>query len=108
MGWHPSGKEASYEAIHRALLSGLLSNIAHKSDSYEYVGLHNKKSHIFPGSVLFQKKPDWIMSAELVETTRVYARTVASIRPEWIEKLAAHMVKRGVHRRPLATADGAG
>jgi ATP-dependent helicase HrpA len=85
---------ARYDAVHRAVLSGLLSNVGFKSDMHEYTGARGTRFFIFPGSALFRARPQWIMSAELVETTRLYARTVATIRPEWIERLAEHLVKR--------------
>ena len=73
---------AKYDAVHRALLTGLLSNVGYKSDGHEYTGARGTKFFIFPGSALFKSKPQWVMSAELVETTRLYARTVAAIRVE--------------------------
>jgi len=83
-----------YDAIHRAILTGLLSNIGLKSDAHEYTGARGVKVSIFPGSALFKEEPQWIVGAELVETTRLYARTVARIQPEWIERIAEHLVKR--------------
>ncbi|MGE5609446.1 MAG: ATP-dependent RNA helicase HrpA [Bacillota bacterium] len=83
-----------YDAIHRALLAGLLGNVGQKTDPHEYTGARGTKFNIFPGSVLFQHEPSWLMAAELVETTRLYARTAAKIQPEWIEGLADHLVKR--------------
>jgi ATP-dependent helicase HrpA len=85
---------ARYDAIHRALLAGLLSNIGQKTDAHEYTGARGIKFNIFPGSSLFKTKPNWVVAGELVETTRLYARTVASIRVEWIERAAEHLVKR--------------
>lgn len=85
---------ADYDSIHRALLTGLLGNLGLKDDNKEYLGARNKKFHIFPGSGLFKSPPKWIMSAEIVETSRVYARTNAKIEPEWIEQKAAHLIKR--------------
>ncbi len=86
---------AKYDAVHRALLTGLLSNVGYKSDAgHEYTGARGTKFFLFPGSALFKSKPQWVMSAELVETTRLYARTVASIRVEWVERIADHIVKR--------------
>jgi ATP-dependent helicase HrpA len=82
------------DSIHRALLVGLLSNIGVKSDSFEYNGARGVKFHLFPGSALFSRKPQWVMAAEIVETTKLYARTVASIRPEWVERLAPHLLKK--------------
>lgn len=89
---HPT--PAQYDAIHRALLSGLLSNVGFKSDQYEYTGARGTKFSIFPGSGLFKSKPKWVMAAEVVETTKLYARTVAKIQPEWVERLAEHLVKK--------------
>ena len=85
---------AEYTAIHRALLSGLLGNLAFKGEEHEYTGARGIKLHIFPGSGLFKKPPKWIMAAELVETGRRYARTVARIEPQWAERLAPHLVRR--------------
>jgi ATP-dependent helicase HrpA len=82
------------DAIHRALLAGLLSNVGTKTDPHEYTGARGTKFAIFPGSGLFRAKPPWVMAGELVETTRLYARTCAKIQPEWIERAAQHLVKR--------------
>ncbi len=90
---HPNTDDASYEKIHRALLTGLLSNIGFRHDPYEYLGARGLKFFIFPGSGLYKIKPKWIMAAEQVETSKVYARTVAKIEPEWIEACAGHLVK---------------
>lgn len=89
-----NSEPANYEAIHRALLSGLLSHIGTKAEQFEFQGARQRKFFIFPGSGLFKKSPKWVMSAELVETTRLYARVNAKIEPEWIEPLAQHLVKR--------------
>jgi len=86
--------EADFASIHRSLLTGLLGNLGLKSEDREYTGARNSKFMIFPGSALFKKNPKWIMSAEIVETTRVYARTVAKIEPQWIEDKAKHLFKR--------------
>tara|TARA_R110001599_G_scaffold192380_6_gene387692 strand:- start:4277 stop:8062 length:3786 start_codon:yes stop_codon:yes gene_type:complete len=85
---------APYEPIHRAMLTGLLSQIAHKTEEREYQAPRNQKALIFPGSVLSKKGPPWVMAAELVETHRVYLRLVAKITPEWIEHLAQPWLKR--------------
>ncbi len=85
--------DAGYEAIHCALLPGLLSNIGFRHEQYQYLGARNLKFFIFPGSGQHKAKPKWIMAAEQVETSKVYARTVAKIEPEWIEQCAQHLVK---------------
>ena len=94
MGLKPNQVAADYREIHQALLSGLLSNIAFKSDKTEYSGTRNLKLKIFPGSALHKKGPKWIMAAELVETGRLYARIVAKIEPEWVEAIAGNLVRR--------------
>ena len=86
--------EAPYENIHRALLTGLLANVAVKTDKHDYLGTRNRHLAIFPGSGLFKKGPKWIMSAEIAETSKLYARQNAAIEPEWIERLAEHLLSR--------------
>lgn len=86
--------DSKSDAIHRALLAGLLSNIANKGDGFEYNGAGGQKLHLWPGSNLFASKPKWIVAAELVETTRRYARTVGQIQPGMIEPIAGHLVKK--------------
>ncbi len=85
---------SDYVSIHRALLSGLLGNIGEKTDDHEYTGARNRKHYIFPGSSQFKRQPKWILSSELVETSRLFARNVAQIDSNWIEPLARHIVKR--------------
>jgi ATP-dependent helicase HrpA len=81
--------------VHQSLLAGLLSHLGLKdTDKNEYLGARSAKFAVFPGSALFKKPPRWIMSAELVETSRLWARVNARIEPEWVEPLAQHLVKR--------------
>jgi ATP-dependent helicase HrpA len=86
-------KAEGYRAIHRALLAGLLGNVGMRDEEGAYAGARGIKFWIHPGSGT--KKPGkWIVAAELVETTRLFARTVASIEPRWLEELGAHLLKR--------------
>ncbi|PJJ02890.1 ATP-dependent helicase HrpA [Streptomyces sp. 2333.5] len=96
MGIHLSEEDAAPDHIHTSLLSGLLSHIGLKDTDAknEYLGARSAKFAVFPGSALFKKAPRWVMSAELVETSRLWARVNAKIEPEWIEPLAQHLVKR--------------
>jgi len=97
-GWKENLLPASYEAIHQALLSGLLGNIGLKSEEEgHYLGARGIKFHLHPGSALVKKAGRWIMSAELVETSRLFARCVAKIEPEWLEKVGAHLARRHVY-----------
>ncbi|MFD9291020.1 ATP-dependent RNA helicase HrpA [Streptomyces sp. NPDC060030] len=83
------------QAVHTSLLAGLLSHIGLKdTEKNEYLGARSAKFAIFPGSALFKKQPRFVMSAELVETSRLWARVNAKVEPEWIEPLAQHLLKR--------------
>lgn len=84
---------SSYNTIHQSLLTGLLSNIGFKEDNNEFQGVNNRKFFVFPGSALHKKPPKWVMSAEIVDTSRLFARTVAKIHPEWVEHAAKHLLK---------------
>ncbi|WP_409485664.1 ATP-dependent RNA helicase HrpA [Arsenicicoccus dermatophilus] len=91
----PNTGPASADAIHQALLSGLLSHIGLRdAEKREYAGARGARFAIQPGSVLHRRQPDWVMSAELVETTRLWARTNARIDPAWAERLGSHLVRR--------------
>jgi len=82
-------KEANYEQIHKALLAGLLGNIGFKDgEADSYAGARGIRFHVAPGSCLKKTRPKWLMAAELVDTTKLYARCVAKIEPDWIEPLA--------------------
>ncbi|MFC9910567.1 ATP-dependent RNA helicase HrpA [Streptomyces sp. NPDC127197] len=108
MGIHVNEDDAPADRIHVSLLAGLLSHIGMKDvkeskdsrdsgarrERNEYLGARNAKFAIFPGSALFKKPPRFVMSAELVETSRLWARVNAKIEPEWVEPLAEHLLKR--------------
>lgn len=85
---------AEYDAIHRALLTGLLDHVGFKTEKGSFLGSRNRVFYPFPGSPLRAKPPKWVMAAEITETTRVYARTLASIDPRWVEEQAKHLIKR--------------
>src|SRR5690554_6372430 len=75
---------SSYEAVHKSLLSGMLSQVGFKIEGQEYLGARNRKFIIYPGSGLAKKRPKWIMAAESVATSKQFARSVALIQPERI------------------------
>ena len=83
----------SYAAVHKAILSGLLSQVGHKTEEGDFLGARQRRFWVHPSSVIGRKKPNWIMAAELVETTKLFARMVAKIEPDWIEPLAKHLIK---------------
>ncbi|GIW94235.1 MAG: ATP-dependent helicase [Pirellulaceae bacterium] len=92
---HPvTSRRDDYTAVHRALLAGLLSGIAYRHQAYEYRGAGQLRCYLWPGSSVFSMRPKWIMAAEIVETTRRYARMVAQIEPEWAEPLASHLIEK--------------
>ncbi|MDT7618112.1 MAG: ATP-dependent helicase HrpA, partial [Pseudonocardiales bacterium] len=94
-GMTPNDTAADADHIHISVLAGLLSQVGlREAETREYLGARGAKFMIFPGSTLAKKQPRWVMAAELVETSRLFARTVARIKPEWIEPLAGHLVKR--------------
>ncbi|MGX1270951.1 ATP-dependent helicase HrpA [Streptomyces phaeoluteigriseus] len=98
MGIHLDERDAAGDSIHVSLLAGLLSHIGMKDvkdgNKNEYLGARSAKFALFPGSALFKKQPRFVMSAELVETSRLWARVNAKIEPEWVEPLAEHLLKR--------------
>ncbi|HWH27390.1 MAG TPA: ATP-dependent RNA helicase HrpA [Mycobacteriales bacterium] len=86
---------ASDTQVHRAVLAGLLSHIGVRDEvRRDYLGARGARFAVFPGSALARKQPRWVMAGELVETSRLFARTVARIDPAWVEPLAQHLVKR--------------
>jgi ATP-dependent helicase HrpA len=96
---------APADAIHRSLLAGLLSHVGRKDpDGFEYRGTRGARFAIAPGSTLFKRSPEWVMAGELVETSRLWARGVCRVRPEWVEQAAAHLVRRS-HSDPWWDAE---
>ncbi|MFM0500538.1 ATP-dependent RNA helicase HrpA [Paraburkholderia caffeinilytica] len=96
-GWRLNETEATFEQIHLALLTGLLGNIGLKADDEPYfLGARSIKFYLWPGSALVKKAGKWVMAAELVETSRLYARCIAKIEPEWIEKIGEHLLKKSL------------
>ena len=93
LGLKERDESANYEAVHKALLSGMLSQIGFKAEGQEYLGARNRRFFLFPGSSIYKKAPKWVMAAEMVETSRLYARTLAKIEPEWIEEIGKPLLK---------------
>ncbi|KJK20188.1 ATP-dependent RNA helicase HrpA [Pseudomonas sp. 2(2015)] len=85
---------ADYPRLHKAILCGLLSQIGQKSEDGDYLGARQRRFWVHPSSGLGKKRPQWLMTAELVETTKLYARMVAKIDSDWIEPLAGHLIKK--------------
>jgi ATP-dependent helicase HrpA len=103
LGWRVNTSPATFEQVHRSLLAGLLGNVGLKTLDADamgprgeppYVGARGIKFHVWPGSPLAKKAGRWLMAAELIETSRLYARCVASIDPVWIERVGAHLLKK--------------
>jgi ATP-dependent helicase HrpA len=113
-GWRVNTSPATYEQLHRALLAGLLGNIGMKSSEVDpadrreppFIGARGIKFHIWPGSPRARRASRWIVAAELVETSRLFARTVAEVDPVWIERTGAHLLKRS-HGDPHWDKDSA-
>ncbi|MBI5790911.1 MAG: ATP-dependent RNA helicase HrpA, partial [Rhodocyclales bacterium] len=97
-GWKENQIPAGYEAIHKALLTGLLGHIGLISEEDKnYLGARGIRFFIHPGSSLLKKAGRWIVAAELVETSRLFARCVAKIEPEWLEQVGAHLIRKHVY-----------
>ena len=94
LGLKGSAVTASYAALHRAILTGLLGSIGRLQEKREYEGARNVRFVIAPGTPLAARPPRWVVAASLLETNRLYARMVALVQPPWIETAAAHLVKR--------------
>jgi ATP-dependent helicase HrpA len=87
-------REPDYASLHQSLLAGLLCRIGTITEKNDYFGAHASRFYLFPGSGLFDKKPKWVLAAEIVRTSKLYARTVAKIDSRWIEPLAKQVCKK--------------
>ena len=94
LGLRPNEKPAEYADLHQAILTGFLGNIGTLDERREYEGARGSRFVIAPGTPLASKPPKWVVAANLMETTRLYARMVAAVEPQWIEAAGAHLVKR--------------
>ncbi|KAF0814277.1 hypothetical protein IGB42_01178 [Andreprevotia sp. IGB-42] len=93
--WRSNETPGTYEQIHKALMAGLLGSLGMKQpENDEYLGARGLKFSIFPGSCLKKARPKWIVAGSLVETTKLFGRTVAAIEPEWVERIAAHLTSK--------------
>lgn len=93
-GWRVNRQPASPQAVHRALLAGLLGHVGTRTEAGDYQGPRGIRFAIHPGSALAAKRPKWVVAAELVETSRLFARGVAPIDPQWVEAVGGDLVKR--------------
>ncbi|MGN0918378.1 MAG: ATP-dependent RNA helicase HrpA [Oxalobacter sp.] len=94
-GWPVSELDATYEQLHLALLTGLLGNVGCKTeDPTVFLGARGIRFRIWPGSALAKKNGRWVMASELVDTSRLYARCIAQIQPEWLERVGHHLIKK--------------
>lgn len=105
LGLFQNRQAADPDTIHRAILTGLLSHVGVKDpDGHEYRGARGVRFALFPGSGQFKKNPPWVMAAEVVETSRLWARQVAPVDPAWVEQAASHLVRRS-HSDPFWDPD---
>lgn len=113
-GFQTNRESAAYDAVHRCITSGLLSNIAQKKEGNVYRAARGREVMLFPGSGLFQKRaekdeekqtrtPEWIVAGEIVETSRLFARTIARVQPEWLADLGGHLCQAS-HKEPFYSA----
>ncbi len=94
-GWRVNELPATYEQLHLALLTGLLGNVGYKAeDEPHYLGARGIRFHLWPGSSLGKKAGRWVVAGELVDTSRLFARTLANIQPDWLEKVGGHLLKK--------------
>jgi ATP-dependent helicase HrpA len=106
LGWRLNAEPANYEAIHRALLAGLPAQVARKDEKGQYQGTRGRRYLPFPGSALAKSPPQWMLSAVLLDTQRLYGLTNAKVEPEWIEQQAQHLLKRHYYDPHWSQAQG--
>ena len=87
-------EEEAYDAVHKALLSGLLGNVGQRDEGKQFNATRNRKMLVFPGSGQYKKPPPWLVAGEIVETSQVFARQCAAIEPEWLLRINPHVLKR--------------
>jgi ATP-dependent helicase HrpA len=105
-GLHRNELPADAESLHKALLAGLVSHVGRKTERGDYLGTRNRRFQIHPGSGQAKRRPEWLVSAEIAETTRVYAREVATIKPDWILEVAPHLLKHDIHEPHFQASTG--
>jgi ATP-dependent helicase HrpA len=105
-GLHRNEQPADPDTLHKALLTGLISHVGRKTERGDYLGTRNRRFQIHPGSGQARRRPGWVMSAEIAETTRLYAREVAAIKPEWVLEVAPHLLRHHVHEPHFQARDG--
>lgn len=93
-GWSENEQPADYAFFHKAILSGFITNVGSRDDEREYIGTRGRRFVIQRGSALTNRKPKWVVAAEMVETQRLFARCVAAVEPEWIEEIGQHLIRR--------------
>jgi ATP-dependent helicase HrpA len=103
LGWHDNRAPATARQIHRALLCGLLTQVGVRGERREYQAPRNLRFQVFPGSAVAKAAPRWVMAAELIETSRLYAHLCAAIEPEWLVEFAGHLVRKS-HSEPHYSA----
>ncbi|HRQ64810.1 MAG TPA: ATP-dependent RNA helicase HrpA, partial [Xanthomonadaceae bacterium] len=103
LGWRADAEPAGYEAIHRAMLSGLPLMVGRRREHGDYEGPRGRRFRLFPASALAKKPPAWVLSAHLLDLERVWAMLNARVEPGWIEQQASHLVKR-LHVDPFFDA----
>ncbi len=94
LGIKTTSQKATNEQVHQALIVGFVGHLLKKSQEHYYQGARGLKVWVHPSSALFKRKQDWLMSAELVETDKIYARTIFPIKPEWLENAVPHLLKK--------------